>query len=76
MENVKYLLEKANSSMKNILDVTIYMRNLNDFRGMNDIYREYFSSGEEPARVVVKAESPIENIDIEIKATALVNDIL
>jgi len=76
MENIKYLLEKANSSMENILDVTIYMRNLNDFHAVNDVYREYFAFGEEPARVVVKAESPLENIDIEIKATALINDVI
>ena len=76
MENIKYLLEQANSSMGNIIDVTIYMRNLNDFHDMNNVYREYFISGEEPARVVVKAESPLDNIDIEIKVTALVNDVL
>ena len=74
MENIKYLLENANSSMDNIIDVTIYIRNLNDFQAMNDIYRKYFKSGEEPARVVVKAESPLENIDVEIKAIALAND--
>ena len=74
MENIKYLLENADSSMENIVDVTIYMRNLDDFAAMNHIYREYFKPGEEPARVVVKAESPLENIDIEIKVIALVND--
>lgn len=74
LENIKYLLENANSSLQNIVDVTIYMRNLDDFSDMNYIYREYFKSGEEPARVVVKAESPLENIDIEIKVTALIND--
>ena len=73
MENIKYLLENADSSMANIIDVTVYMRNLNDFNGMNQVYSEYFNSGEEPARVVVKAESPLENIDIEIKVIALVN---
>lgn len=74
LENIKYLLENANSSMRNIVDVTIYMRNPDDFSDMNSIYREYFKSGEEPARVVVKAESPLEDVDIEIKVTALIND--
>jgi Putative translation initiation inhibitor, yjgF family len=74
LENIKYLLENANSSMQNIVDVTIYIRKLDDFSDMNNVYKEYFKSGEEPARVVVKAESPLEDVDIEIKVTALIND--
>jgi len=74
MENIKYLLENANSSIKNIVDVTVYIKNLDNFHAFNDIYKEYFISGEEPARVVVKAESPLENIDVEIKVIALTND--
>ncbi len=60
--------------MQNIVDVTIYIRKLDDFSDMNNVYKEYFKSGEEPARVVVKAESPLEDVDIEIKVTALIND--
>jgi len=73
LENIKFLLENANSAMDNIVDVTVYMRNLSDFNDMNNIYRTYFRTGKEPARVVVKAESPLEGIDIEIKVIALVN---
>ena len=74
MENIKYLLENVNSSIKNIVDVTVYIKNLNDFHAFNDVYKEYFISGEEPARVVVKAESPLKDIDVEIKVIALTND--
>ncbi len=61
--------------MDNVIDVTIYMRNLDSFSAMNDVYMEYFKSGEAPARVTVRAESPLEDVDIEIKVTALVNDL-
>jgi len=74
LENIKYLLDNANSSMHNIVDVTVYLRNLDDFDGMNQVYKTYFVPGEEPARVVVRAESPLDGVDIEIKVTALVND--
>ncbi|KKM02389.1 hypothetical protein LCGC14_1784920 [marine sediment metagenome] len=47
------------------------MRNIKDFNQMNRVYREYFNKGQEPARVTFQAISPIENIDIEIEATAL-----
>jgi len=44
-----------------------------DFEGMNKTYKEYFKEGEEPARVTVQALSPLEKIDIEIEATAIIN---
>jgi 2-iminobutanoate/2-iminopropanoate deaminase len=74
MENIKYLLDSANSSMDSIIDATIYMRNLDDFTAMNEVYKKYFKRNEGPARVTVKAESPLQDVDIEIKVIALVND--
>lgn len=71
LENIKYLLASSNSSMDNILKVVIYMRNISEFDKMNEVYKEYFKKGEEPARVTVQAISPIEGIDIEIEVIAL-----
>ena len=70
MENIKYLLSNAGSSMEHVLRVRVYMRNVTEFGEMNRVYREYFREGEEPARVTVQAPSPIEGIDIEIEVTA------
>lgn len=71
LENIRYLLEHANSSMDQVVDVTVFMKHLEDFRRMDTVYRQFFKPGEEPARVTVKAESPVPGIDIEIKVTAL-----
>ncbi len=38
----------------------------------NAVYREYFSRGQEPAKVTVQAPSPIDGIDIEVEVTAVV----
>lgn len=73
LENIKFLLESTGSSMENIVKVTIYMKDAKkDFKAMNEVYRKYFKKGQEPARVTVQALSPIENIDIEIDATAII----
>ena len=73
LENTKYLLELAGSSMDNIVKVVIYMKDVKkDFKAMNEVYRKYFRKGEEPARVTVQALSPIDKIDIEIEATAII----
>lgn len=71
LENIRYLLEHADSSMDQVVDVTIFMKRLADFRRMDTVYRQFFKPGEEPARVTVRAESPVPGIDIEIKITAL-----
>ena len=55
MENIKYLLSNAGSSIEHVLRVHIYMRNVSEFGEMNRVYREYFREGEEPARVTVQA---------------------
>lgn len=74
LENVKYLLEVSNSSLENIVKTVIYMRDVGMFERMNQVYREFFESGKEPARVTIQSPSPISGIDIEIEVTAVVVD--
>ncbi|MBY8983606.1 MAG: RidA family protein [Candidatus Lokiarchaeota archaeon] len=71
LENIKFLLESSGAAMNDILKVVVYMRKLKEFDKMNQVYREYFENGQEPARVTIQAKSPIKNIDIEIEVTAL-----
>ena len=75
LENIKFLLESANSSMDNIIKCVIYMKDVKkDFEAMNKVYSEYFKKGDEPARVTIQALSPLDKIDIEIEATAIIPD--
>jgi len=67
LENVKFLLESSGATMDDVVKTVVYMRDVNDFDKMNQVYREYFIRGREPARVTVQASSPIEDIDIEIE---------
>ncbi len=75
LENIKFLLEKSGTSMGNIVKVVVYMKDVKkDFDGMNEVYGKYFKNKEEPARVTVQALSPIDKIDIEIEATAVITE--
>ena len=56
--------------MGDIVKTVIYMRDLNDFDKVNEVYRRYFTKGNEPARVAMQAISPLEQIDIEIEVVA------
>jgi len=71
LENIKYLLESCGSSMGDIVKVVVYMKDVSKFSEMNQVYREYFEEGEEPARVAIQALSPLPDIDIEIEAVAV-----
>lgn len=71
MENIKYLLLECGCTMDDIVKVIIYFRNATDRKDINEIYKKYFTKGEEPAKVSVQAPSPISGIDIEIETIAI-----
>ncbi len=73
LNNVKFLMQASGGTMNDIVKVVIYMRDLSKFGEMNAVYRKYFEEGEEPARVTVQALSPIQEVDIEIEATAVIS---
>ena len=72
LENMKFLLEKSGSKMENVVKVNVYMRDVSMFDDMNNAYRTFFEKDKEPARVTVQAASPLEGIDIEIDAIAVI----
>ena len=73
LENVKILLGSCGATMDDIVKVVVYMRDVSDFSKMDQTYREYFTQGQEPARVTTQAPSPIKGIDIEIEVTAVLS---
>jgi 2-iminobutanoate/2-iminopropanoate deaminase len=73
LNNVKFLMQASGGTMKDIVKVVIYMRDLSKFGEMDAVYREYFEEGEEPARVTVQAPSPVEKVDVEVEVTAVVS---
>lgn len=71
MENIKYPLSKCNCTMDDIVKVIIYFRNARDRVQINNVYKQYFTTGQEPAKVSVQDPSPIKGVDVEIEATAI-----
>lgn len=72
LENIQFLLESCGAKMSDIVKVVVYMRNVQQFHEMNEVYRKYFPEGEEPARVAIQAQSPLPGINIEIEVIALI----
>jgi 2-iminobutanoate/2-iminopropanoate deaminase len=70
LENLKAILEEAGSSLDKVVKTTIYLKSMEDFGAMNDVYKEYFTKSF-PARVTVAVSSLPRDVDVEIDAIAL-----
>ena len=55
LENFKKVVESAGSTMDNVLQTTVYLKDLNDYPGMNEVYATFFPEPR-PARATVQAE--------------------
>ncbi len=71
MENLKAVLEAAGSSMDKVVKTTVFLRDLNDFGTMNEIYGEYFKENP-PARSTVQVAKLPREAAVEIEVVALV----
>jgi len=72
LNNMKAILEEAQSSLKDVAKVTVFIKNMDDFKKINEIYQSYFSY-EPPARSCVEVSKlPLENALVEIEAVAVV----
>jgi 2-aminomuconate deaminase len=72
IENIKAILQSAGATLADVVDVTVFLVNMNDFKGYNEVYGEYFDY-DGPARTTVAVHQlPHPHLLIEIKATAIV----
>jgi 2-aminomuconate deaminase len=70
IENVRDILRDAGAELKDIVEITTYLVNMNDFAGYNEIYGEYFDY-DGPARTTVAVHQlPHPHLLIEIRALA------
>lgn len=71
LENVKAVLEKAGSSLEKVVKVVVFIKDMNDFGQVNEVYGEYFNENP-PARSCVEVARLPKDCVIEIEAVATV----
>ena len=70
IENIRDILQSAGADLKDVVEVTTYLVNMNDFAGYNEVYGEYFGY-DGPARTTVAVHQlPHPHLLIEIRAMA------
>ena len=69
MTNLKAILESAEMGLQDVVKTTIFLRKLEDFDRVNNVYKSYFKSNP-PARSTVEVSRLPKDADIEIEAIA------
>ncbi|WP_028951281.1 RidA family protein [Sulfurihydrogenibium subterraneum] len=69
MENIKAILEEAGLNLNHVIKTTIYLKNLEDFQVVNEIYGEYFKD-HKPARSTVEVSRLPKDALVEIEVIA------
>jgi len=70
MTNLSKLLEAAGSSLNQVVKTTVFIKDMNDFGAINDVYKEFFTA-EFPARSCVEVARLPKDVLLEVEAIAL-----
>jgi len=71
MENLNAVLSAGGSSLEKIVKTTIFLKDLNDFKTVNELYASFFKA-DYPARVTVQVAKLPFDVKVEIDAIALI----
>jgi len=68
IENLKAVLEQANSRLEKTIKVAVYLSNIDNFTKMNTVYENYFPN--KPARSTIEVSRLPKGAKVEIDAIA------
>ena len=68
--NLKALVEEAGSSMEKVVKTVVFIKDMNEFGAINEVYAQYFPAPY-PARSCVEVARLPKDVAIEIEAVAL-----
>ncbi|MFX1478304.1 MAG: RidA family protein [Promethearchaeota archaeon] len=75
LNKIKKILESGGAEVSNIVKTTVYLKNISDFKEMNNAYKDFFIQNgvyeKFPARSTVEAVCPLPNGLVEIDAIAV-----
>lgn len=73
MKNVAAILREAGADMSTVVKTTVFLRDMNDFAGMNEVYARHFGD-HKPARSTVQVARLPRDVAVEIEAVAVLLD--
>jgi 2-iminobutanoate/2-iminopropanoate deaminase len=73
LENIKAVLKEAGCGLENVIKTTVFLKNMNDFSSMNEVYGEFFAENP-PARSAVEVSRLPKDVSVEIETIAIVEN--
>ncbi|MUH36889.1 RidA family protein [Zobellia amurskyensis] len=71
MENLKAILTEAEMTFENVVKSSIFLKDMNQFSEVNEVYGSYFNSETAPARETVEVANLPKFVNIEISVIAV-----
>ena len=74
-DNLNAVLDAADASLEDVVDLTVFLLDMDDYGDFNEVYNEYFDAQAGPTRTTVAVdELPHPNLAVEFKAVAYLGD--
>ncbi|CAO3684304.1 unnamed protein product [Rhizopus stolonifer] len=70
LKNLEVVLKASGSSLDKVIKTTVFLKDMNDFVPMNDVYGSFFST-HKPARSAVQVARLPKDVAVEIECVAL-----
>jgi 2-iminobutanoate/2-iminopropanoate deaminase len=71
LENIQEILSSGGAAIDNVVRTTVFLKDMNDFSGMNQVYGEFFREAA-PARATVEVARLPRDVAVEIDCIAVV----
>jgi 2-iminobutanoate/2-iminopropanoate deaminase len=72
LKNLAAVLDSAGGSLARVVKTTVFLADMGDFAGMNEVYAQHFGD-HRPARAAVAVKTLPKNVDVEIEAVAKIS---
>ncbi len=73
LNNLQAVLQAAGSSLEQVIKVTVFLKNMNDFASLNMVYEKFFTPQNAPARSTIEVARLPKDVLVEIEAVAVVS---
>jgi len=70
LENLSAILKASGSDLARVVKTTVYLKDMNEFTAMNEVYAQYFGASA-PARSTVEVSRLPKDVRVEIEAVAV-----
>ncbi len=74
LQNLTAIIQAAGSNLSQVVKTSVFLKDMNDFAAMNEVYAQYFESESAPARACVEVARLPKDVLVEIECIAMVPD--